>query len=104
MESKHNKKGRRNQNSCAKGSGVQTVPMTPRLLAILDYVAQYISDNRCSPTYQEIGAACGMNSVASVHGHIRRLIQGGMLTKESLMRGLALTDKARQIARVGSAA
>lgn len=49
---------------------------------ILNYVQQYISEHGYSPTVREIGEAVGLFSSSTVHGHLTRLVELGLISKE----------------------
>ncbi len=56
---------------------------------ILDYIMQFIDRYGFAPTLREIGDACGMSSAATVHEHIERLRQKGLIKKlDGASRGL----------------
>lgn len=46
---------------------------------ILKYVVSYIAEHHQSPSYREIAEHFGYRSVATVHGHIRGLVEKGEL-------------------------
>ena len=54
-----------------------TMPPTlyPKERQLLDFITQFIQRYGYAPTLKEMGAAVGMNSVATVHEHIDRLRQ-----------------------------
>jgi repressor LexA len=55
--------------------------LTRRQKEILDFVTRFIDDNGYSPTLQEIGAAFGLSSVATVHKHVSNLARKGYLRR-----------------------
>lgn len=61
-------------------------------MAVLSYIHKQVADQGYPPTVREIGAAVGLSSTSTVHGHINRLIAKGYLTKDpSKPRALELT-------------
>lgn len=56
--------------------------LTKKQKAILDYVQHYISSQGYAPTLREIGQHFGLNSVATVHKHLKTLEEKGMLRRE----------------------
>lgn len=66
-----------------------------RQRVILDFLTQFIQKNGYAPTLREIADGVGLSSLATVHEHIRRLTEKGILKKEGSgeMRTLKLTHK-----------
>lgn len=61
-------------------------------MAVLSYIHKQVANQGYPPTVREIGAAVGLSSTSTVHGHINRLIAKGYLTKDpSKPRALELT-------------
>ncbi len=56
--------------------------LTPRQAEILAYVTAYTEERGFAPTLQEIGARFGLSSVATVHKHVRHLVEKGYLRRE----------------------
>ena len=59
-----------------------TPTLYPRERQLLDFITQFIQRFGYAPTLKEIGTALGINSVATVHEHISRLIEKGFMKKE----------------------
>lgn len=57
--------------------------LTKRQRELIDFIQNFISTNRYSPSYREIGHYFGFNSVGSVHKHIATLKKKGFLLSES---------------------
>ena len=55
--------------------------LTPRQAEILAYVTAYTDERGYAPTLQEIGARFGLSSVATVHKHVRHLVDKGYLRR-----------------------
>ena len=55
--------------------------LTRRQREILDFVSGFIAERGYSPSLEEIGARFGLSSVATVHKHVQRLVEKGMLQK-----------------------
>lgn len=65
---------------------------TKRQAQVLDFVRQYILDHGYSPTFEEIGAALGINSTNCVSGHLVALENKGYLVRRpGVPRSIALT-------------
>lgn len=61
-------------------------------MVVLSYIHKQVANQGYPPTVREIGAAVGLSSTSTVHGHINRLIAKGYLTKDpSKPRALELT-------------
>lgn len=56
--------------------------LTPRQAEILAYVTSYTEERGFAPTLQEIGDRFGLSSVATVHKHVRHLVDKGYLRRE----------------------
>ena len=52
--------------------------LTRRQKEVLDYIAEYIQGHGYSPSYEEIGKALDLASLATVHKHISALEQSSM--------------------------
>lgn len=50
---------------------------------IKEFIVQYIKDHGYSPTFQEIGDAIGLSSKSSVSAHIKKMIEKGMIEKDT---------------------
>ncbi|RJP14841.1 MAG: transcriptional repressor LexA [Candidatus Abyssobacteria bacterium SURF_5] len=57
--------------------------LTRRQKEVFDYIALFVSQNGYSPSLEEIGAALGMSSVATVHKHVAQLRRKGLIRHES---------------------
>jgi repressor LexA len=55
--------------------------LTRRQREVYDFVCRFVSDNGYSPSLEEIGAAFGLASVATVHKHVQHLVEKGYLRK-----------------------
>jgi SOS-response transcriptional repressor LexA len=58
-----------------------TIRPTRKQKVLLDYIAQFITENGYSPSYREIMAGLNYASVASVSIHVNSLIKRGHLIK-----------------------
>ena len=70
--------------------------LTPRQAEILAYVTAYSEERGYAPTLQEIGARFGLSSVATVHKHVRHLVDKGYLRRErrNASRDIEVVDAA----------
>lgn len=57
---------------------------------ILAFIQTFTEEQGYAPTIREIADAVGLRSTSTVHGHIERLVQKGLLSKET-MRPRTLT-------------
>jgi repressor LexA len=55
--------------------------LTRRQREIFDFVTGFVDEKGYSPSLEEIGAAFGLSSVATVHKHVQHLIEKGLLRK-----------------------
>lgn len=63
-------------------------------LQILEFIYNNVSDKGFPPTVREIGEATGLSSTSTVHGHLAKLEDQGLLTRNpSKPRAMELTVK-----------
>jgi repressor LexA len=55
--------------------------LTRRQREVYDYIRGFVADHGYSPSLEEIGAAFGLSSVATVHKHVQHLVEKGLLRK-----------------------
>ena len=55
--------------------------LTKRQKDVLDYIKKYISEHGYPPATKEIGQAIGLSSPATVHTHIKKLEDAGVIKK-----------------------
>ena len=55
--------------------------LTRRQREIYDFVRRFIDEKGYSPSLEEIGAAFGLTSVATVHKHVQHLVEKGLMRK-----------------------
>lgn len=60
--------------------------LTKRQRELVDYIQNFISTNRYSPSYREIGRHFGFTSLGSVYKHIATLKKKGILFNEPKVR------------------
>lgn len=61
---------------------------------IFDFIKLYIEKNGFAPSLKEIADAMNLSSLATVHEHIRRLVEKGVLKKhDGVKRGLELAGE-----------
>jgi repressor LexA len=58
-----------------------TMALTKRQRQIYDYVSEFVEAQGYSPSLEEIAAAFGLSSVATVHKHVKHLVDKGYLRK-----------------------
>jgi len=56
--------------------------LTRRQRQVLDTIRSFISREGYSPSLEEIGDSLGLSSVATVHRHVARLVEKGLLRKD----------------------
>ncbi|MGZ4815920.1 MAG: transcriptional repressor LexA [Terriglobales bacterium] len=56
--------------------------LTKRQRQIYDYIAEFVSRNGYSPSFEEIGDGMGLSSLATVHKHISNLEKKGLLKRD----------------------
>lgn len=57
-------------------------PISPREEEILSFIAKYCQERGYPPTVREIGKAVGLHSSCSVHYHLRRLEEKGLIRRK----------------------
>ena len=57
--------------------------LTKRQMDILDTIKKMLAKNGFPPTVREVGAAVGLNSSATTHFHIKKLIEKGYLKQDA---------------------
>ncbi len=55
--------------------------LTKRQKDVLDYIKKYVSEHGYPPATREIGQAIGLSSPATVHTHIKKLEDAGVIKK-----------------------
>ncbi len=55
--------------------------LTRRQREVLEVIRDFIARNGYSPSLEEIGAALGLSSVATVHKHVSHLVEKGFVTR-----------------------
>ena len=58
-----------------------TLALTKRQRQVLDYISNFVEEQGYSPSLEEIAAAFGLSSVATVHKHVKHLVEKGYLRK-----------------------
>ena len=72
-------------------------PLTKRQMEILEYISTYITENRYSPTYDEIKDNFGLSALSTVHEHITELVNKGYIKRDDKSpRGISLSPKKKQ--------
>lgn len=67
--------------SARPGTDVQTHALTRRQREVLDFVVRFVGENGYSPSLEEIASAFDLSSVATVHKHVKHLVDKGYLRK-----------------------
>ncbi len=58
-----------------------TMALTKRQRQIFDFISEFVEERGYSPSLEEIAAAFGLSSVATVHKHVKHLVDKGYLRK-----------------------
>ena len=58
-----------------------TMALTKRQRQIFDFISAFVEERGYSPSLEEIAAAFGLSSVATVHKHVKHLVDKGYLRK-----------------------
>jgi repressor LexA len=56
--------------------------MTKRQREVYDFIADFVRQNGYSPSFEEIGSALGLSSLATVHKHVSNLETKGLLKRD----------------------
>ena len=63
----------------SKNTNKNNIELTKRQEDVLKYIKKYVAKHGFPPATREIGAALGLTSPATVHTHIKKLVQKGYL-------------------------
>ena len=55
--------------------------ITRRQKEVIDFLSSFTSSHGYSPSYEEIAAGLGLNSLATVHKHVTNLQNKGLLQR-----------------------
>jgi len=58
------------------------VALTKRQRQVYDYIADFVRSNGYSPSFEEIGQALGLSSLATVHKHVTNLEEKGLIKRD----------------------
>lgn len=58
------------------------MPLTKKQKAVMDYIRDHCQTHGYAPTLREIGSHFGLSSVATVHKHVKTLVEKGSLHYE----------------------
>ena len=59
----------------SKNTNKNNIELTKRQEDVLKYIKKYVAKHGFPPATREIGAALGLTSPATVHTHIKKLVQ-----------------------------
>ncbi|MGB0618104.1 MAG: transcriptional repressor LexA [Myxococcota bacterium] len=62
-------------------SSARSAALTRRQREIFDFISGFVAEQGYSPSLEEIAAAFGLSSVATVHKHVKHLVDKGYLRK-----------------------
>lgn len=69
------------------------IKLTKKQLALLDFLQDFTETHEYSPSYREIMAGLGLNSVSAVAEHVENLVEKGVLKKvPGAARSLEIMD------------
>ena len=78
----------------SKNTNKNNTELTKRQEDVLKYIKKYVAKHGFPPATREIGAALGLTSPATVHTHIKKLVQKGYLrTTKSKFRTIEVTGE-----------
>ena len=70
------------------------IPMTPKMLNVLNFIKKYVKKNKYNPTYEEMKNSLGYKSKNSITVLIDKLVARGELTKiKGYRRNIELNGK-----------
>ncbi len=69
------------QRSSRTPNSSQTLALTRRQRQVFDYISEFVAKEGYSPSLEEIAAAFDLSSVATVHKHVKHLVDKGYLRK-----------------------
>ncbi len=70
--------------------------MSERQQRIYEFIKMYIGENQYSPTIREIAVAVGLKSPSTVHGHLDRMRDKGIINfVDSSARTIRILECAR---------
>jgi repressor LexA len=56
--------------------------ITRRQWELYDFISRFVTEHQYSPSYEEIKAGLGLNSLATVHKHVSNMEKKGLLTRD----------------------
>lgn len=72
-------------------------PLTAKQKQIVDFVAEYIDEKGCPPSYRDIRDRFGFRSLGTVYKHVQRLVEkGALLSEKGRSRSLTHPDNGRE--------
>lgn len=69
------------------------MPTINKTLRILDFIKRYAQSNHEAPTLKEIGQQFNMRSSASVHAHLTKMEEMGLIRRSRKMRGIEIVER-----------
>ncbi len=66
--------------------------LTKRQRDILEFIKEFVAENAYAPSLEEIGAAFGLSSVATVHKHLNNLVDRGVLRRGAGSRSIEVIE------------
>jgi len=71
----------RTSDPTADEAPLHSAALTRRQREIFDFISGFVAEQGYSPSLEEIAAAFGLSSVATVHKHVKHLVDKGYLRK-----------------------
>lgn len=68
-------------DSDSASEGARSLALTRRQREVFDFISGFVVEQGYSPSLEEIAAAFGLSSVATVHKHVKHLVDKGYLRK-----------------------
>ena len=71
----------RTEMRSARSAATPTLALTRRQRQVFDFISEFVQKEGYSPSLEEIAAAFDLSSVATVHKHVKHLVDKGYLRK-----------------------
>lgn len=72
--------------------------LSPKQQEIFDYIEATIGERGTAPTVREIAAAMGLKSVATVHRHLQKMEEKGVIRRDlSLKKGVYTIQNTQEV-------
>lgn len=79
---------------------IMTTTLTKRQKEVFDFIRQYSSESGISPTIEEIRKAIKLNSVGTVHEHVKNLEKKGFISRDKISRHINLEQDLNSVVQI----